>query len=362
MITSNNILVVIVVTVGLKGIWGMEQLDKTGIATWKLGLILMGTTPVVSYILIKLLIGMEPNPIFGPMSQQAITGLTFGIVFVSAVMVVTLLALARAIEVDLKALASVDSVVDASIERLKTKPVLRVTCFALGLLYGYLQLPIMSSHGPRLNLTVLETFIALTTGGPDLIYAFIINPITGLLTGMCCSIVISQVTSLSHAARHIKIDFLQLSDYAAIANTGVRLFLCFIPLLSIFPLMMMNVDDPGEADLMMRVFLMIVLFAVAVLLPYVYPIWILRNRISDKKIAEMGQITLALRGDKEAVKTIYIHALDAPTTAADLLTHRMFLDSLWEWPIASHVQKLVLFGLLPPLAWVLAAMIENTMY
>jgi hypothetical protein len=75
----------------------------------------------------------------------------------------------------------------------------------------------------------------------------------------------------------------------------------------------------------------------------------------------MGQITRSLRGDKEAVKTMNIHALDAPTTAADLLTHRMFLDSLWEWPIASHMQKLILFGLLPPLTWVVAAMIENTM-
>ena len=28
-------------TVGLKGIWGLEQLDRTGIATWKLGVLLM---------------------------------------------------------------------------------------------------------------------------------------------------------------------------------------------------------------------------------------------------------------------------------------------------------------------------------
>ena len=33
-------------TVGLKGLWGLEQLDKTGIATWKLGLILMGAAGV----------------------------------------------------------------------------------------------------------------------------------------------------------------------------------------------------------------------------------------------------------------------------------------------------------------------------
>ena len=29
-------------TIGLKGIWGLEQLDRTGIATWKLGILLMG--------------------------------------------------------------------------------------------------------------------------------------------------------------------------------------------------------------------------------------------------------------------------------------------------------------------------------
>ena len=333
------------------------------IATWKLGLILIGTTPVVSYILTKLLSGMEPNPIFGPMSQQAITGLTFGVVFTNALMVVMLLALARAIEVDLKALASVDSVVDASIERLKAKPVLRLTCFALGLLYGYLQLPIMISHGPRLNLTVLEAFMALTTGGPDLIFASIINPITGMLVGgMCCAIVISQVTSLSHAARHIRIDSLQLNDYAAIANPGVRIFLCAIPILTIFPLMMMNVDDPEDADFMMRVSLMMVLLVVAVLLPYVYPIWILRNRIRDKKIVEMGQITLALRGDDDAMSKISIQGRGAPTTTVDLLMHQMFIESRWEWPIASHLQKLILFGLLPPLTWVVAAMIENAMH
>jgi hypothetical protein len=124
---------------------------------------------------------------------------------------------------------------------------------------------------------------------------------------------------------------------------------------------MLYVDDPNVSADLLPLLLIMAFILMAVLLPYVYPVWILRNRIRDKKLAEMGQITRSLRGDKEAVKTMNIHALDAPTTAADLLTHRMFLDSLWEWPIASHMQKLILFGLLPPLTWVVAAMIENTM-
>jgi hypothetical protein len=159
-----------------------------------------------------------------------------------------------------------------------------------------------------------------------------------------------------------KIDFLQLNDYAAIANPGVRMFLCSIPFLGLMPLLMLYGDDPGNTAFLTRQSLIMVFIVVIMILPYVYPVWILRNRIRDKKIAEMDQITLALRGDKETVKTIVIQGLGTPTTTAELLTHQMFLESRWDWPIASHVQKLVLFGLLPPLAWVLAAMIENAMY
>jgi hypothetical protein len=349
-------------TVGLKGIWGLEQLDKTGIATWKLGLILMGVAGVVGYILMTLISGMEPNPVFGPMLPEGIIAQTFGWVFFGAAVILGSLALARSLEKDLEALALVDNVIDASIERLRPTQALCFTCMAIGLLCGSLPNPILYSHGPRLNLTVLESVIAIASGGPELIMSFIIVPISGLALGLSWAIIISQINSLAHAARHIKIDFLQLNDYAAIANAGVRLFLAVIAWLIINTLMMLFVDEPTTTVSMMRLSLVFGFVATAMLLPYAYPVWILRNRIRDKKIAEMGQITLALRGDKEAVKTIHIHALDAPTTAADLLTHRMFLDSLWEWPIASHVQKLILFGLLPPLTWMLAAMIENAMY
>jgi len=118
-------------TAGLKGIWGLEQLDKTGLATWKLGLILMGAAGVVSYILVTLIIGMNPNPVFGPLSPEAITAATLVTLFGMAGLVVMCLALARSIESDLKALASFDSVVGASIERLKPKRALRTACLAL---------------------------------------------------------------------------------------------------------------------------------------------------------------------------------------------------------------------------------------
>jgi hypothetical protein len=348
-------------TVGLKGIWGMEQLDKTGIATWKLGLILMGVAAPVCYVLSTLMIGMEPNTIIGPLSQDVITGWTFAMVFIGPTLVIFFLALARAIEVDLKILASFDDAIDASIERLRPKRALRCICLTIGLLYGFLLNPALHSIISQQD-TLVEAFTTYAAGGPHVIQGFILMPINGLIQGMCFIVIVSQVVSLIHAARHIKIDFLQLNDYAAIANPGVRMFLYNIPFLGLMPLLMLYGDDAVNTAFLMRMSLVMVFTTVVMVLPYVYPVWILRNRIRDKKIAEMEQIALALRGDKEAVKTIVIQGLGTPTTTADLLTHQMFLESRWDWPIASHVQKLVLFGLLPPLAWVLAAMIENAMY
>jgi hypothetical protein len=86
---------------------------------------------VVSYILVTLIIGMNPNPVFGPLSPEAITAATLVTLFGMAGLVVMCLALARSIESDLKALASFDSVVGASIERLKPKRALRTACLAL---------------------------------------------------------------------------------------------------------------------------------------------------------------------------------------------------------------------------------------
>jgi hypothetical protein len=304
----------------------------------------MGAAAVLGYVLVQLLIWMGPSPVFGPMPPGLLTATAFGTIFSLAGMVVILLALPRAVEMDLKALALVDNVIDASIEGLKAKPALRFTCIAFGLLYGCLAYPIIYSHGPRFNLTVLESFMALTAGG-----------ILG-------AVIISQIASLVHVARHIKIDFLQLSDYAAIANPGVRLFLCMVALLSASPLVvMLNGVDLASTSLM-RFSLVTGFVATVGLLPYAYPVWTLRNRIKDKKLVEMDRITLALRGDDNAMSKLSIQGRGAPTTTVDLLMHQMFIESRWEWPIAAHVQKLVLFGLLPPLAWVLAAVIENAMY
>ena len=50
-------------TLGLKGIWGLEQLERTGIATWKLGVLLIGGGVLVGAILIPILGEVKPDSV-----------------------------------------------------------------------------------------------------------------------------------------------------------------------------------------------------------------------------------------------------------------------------------------------------------
>ena len=53
-------------TIGLKGIWGLEQLDRTRIATWKLGALLMCGSELVAALLIQILGEVDLALIYSP--------------------------------------------------------------------------------------------------------------------------------------------------------------------------------------------------------------------------------------------------------------------------------------------------------
>lgn len=344
-------------TVGLKGIWGYEQLDRTGITTWKLGFMFIAAGTAMGYVFNLAFSGIAPNPVLGAMSQ---TPLFFMWVIITG-FVALYLTMARATEGDLTVLASLDATLDGSIAKLNPSRLLLTTTILFQLLLTFLVGPVLISTGP-FEPSIIEAIIAILGGGHQLIFTFIISPVLGLTLGVGTAIAIKQIISLTHAARHIKIDLLHLNDYAAIAEPLVRLFLYLIPIMSTLPLMMLFIENPREVAGIAQVALIFTFFCAAVLLAYAYPIWVLRNRIKEAKESELNLVTRSLRGDKEAIRKINIHSLEAPTSATDLLTHQMFLESRWDWPIASHVQKLLVFGLLPPFTWMLAAVIENTMY
>ena len=212
-------------------------------------------------------------------------------------------------------------------------------------------------------MTIAEVFSAIHSSGLVLnVIHYPLVLVNGLTGGVLFSILITQSLGLIHAARQMKVDLLQLSHYSAIANPIVRLVLLLLATFSLFPPMILFIGDPTFTARLAFSVLVVLVLVFPMLLLLAYPVLILRNRIKDEKQNELNVVFQSLQGNDEAIKAINIQGCGVPSSASDLLTHQMFLESRWEWPIASHVQKLILFGLLPPLAWVLAATIEYGLY
>ena len=349
-------------TLGLKGIWGLEQLDRTGIATWKLGVLLMGGGVLFGATLIPILGEVNPDSFLASFYTPKVVALLFVFLsFATGFNVFVGLVFARNIEADLHFLSSIDSSVNESIKRLQLRniPLPYMVLFAVIVV----QVIFLTAEVVTMNITITERFTALHSSGLVLnLLMYLLLSINGLTAGILLSIFVTQSLSLMRAARQMKVDLLQLNHYSAMANPAVRLILLLLVVFSFFPLMTLFIDDSAFTSAASLAGLALFLMYIPILLLYAYPLVVLRGRIRDEKQNELDVVIRCLQGDSEAVKAINIQGLGVPATTADLLTHQMFVESRWEWPITSHVQKLILFGLLPPVAWVLAATIEYGLY
>ncbi len=88
------------------------------------------------------------------------------------------------------------------------------------------------------------------------------------------------------------------------------------------------------------------------------PLFLLKSRVAVAKKMEVNLIRRALNGDVRDVRHSQFGERLASFSPADLMFYEDRIKNIWEWPFEAQVRRLVLFGLLPPLTWVLAAAVE----
>lgn len=88
------------------------------------------------------------------------------------------------------------------------------------------------------------------------------------------------------------------------------------------------------------------------------PLLFLKSRIAVAKAIEINAIRRALAGDLSGVAHCQFGERLREFSPADLMYYEDRIKSIWEWPFEVHVRRLVIFGLLPPLTWVMAAAVE----
>ncbi len=277
-------------TVGLKGIWGLEQLDRTGIATWKLGILLMGGGVLMGVLLSPILGEVNQDSVMASFYTPRVVSLTLVVagLYVGLSVFVTLV-LARTTEADLRLLPLTDDGVTESLKRLQPSTGTLLSISIVLMMAIIAMLPVLRTL--RLNITIVESFSAIHSSGLVLnVIVYGISPIVGLVNGIMFAIFISQFLSLIHTARRMKVDLLQLNHYSAIANSAVKLSLFLLALFSLWPLMMLYVSDPRFSSGMTSIALIMMLAISPILILYFYPVLILRNRIRDEKQKELNAV------------------------------------------------------------------------
>ena len=159
------------------------------------------------------------------------------------------------------------------------------------------------------------------------------------------------------SAKRVKIDLLNLDVYAAYSGPAVRMTLVLLALSCPFVSLAVLFEE-FEKLITVMVFLVLASWTIfyLVCLP---PLLVIKSRISEEKNMEIQRVMTAFNGAADTLSESRLaHRVDE-FSGADLLAYLNYLRDLPEWPIQGQIQKVVLFGLLPPLAWIMAALMER---
>ena len=181
---------------------------------------------------------------------------------------------------------------------------------------------------------------------PMILLWFVLVPVVALSFSPLCLVLLREIINLNRIGREMDVDLYNLDNLQAISNPGVRALLLTALLISTLPVVA-HLDNFEDAAVYSVTFAVVLIFS-PVFFFYFRPVWMVRNKIKQAKQLTLNALDEQLR-----------HAGDAGT---DLMTRRMFVETRMEWPIGGNIQKMVVFGLLPPLTWVMAAAVENLLY
>ncbi|MBL6688893.1 MAG: hypothetical protein ISP91_00730 [Pseudomonadales bacterium] len=179
-----------------------------------------------------------------------------------------------------------------------------------------------------------------------------------ILIVLCIDIVLRQLIALMRIVRDIRIDLLSADFYSNLANVMVRhvgLYISGICIVSLSYIVFTEGElTAGEMMVLMMPWYLPGLFIISF---YIIPYNLFRKRMRSAKAKELSSVAAALNGNTGALKQTLLAGEEIPSKI-DLLFYRDRIDAIKEWPFTDRIRALVLFGILPPLTWVIAALIE----
>lgn len=339
-------------------LWLLSWIDRRQIKTWPLVLILLFVGIVVGRLFAFFSIDHigDDFPLTDTEQQLMVLAIPFYASFTNIALVFLL---GRSSEATLLKLIATNRTLEGLKQRLSPSPRLLLLSFMLAVPV-YLAMLLASSTGEASFFAFLAEVLA---GGSVLsFYVFVAMPLwlVGSLAP-CLAVTLGHFFVLRELAERIEIDLLNLQSLSSFSVPFVRIVMATALLITIVQLFdLANGTDLGAEIATMT--LAVSLLMGLLLLLYGWPVWLLRGRIRAAKQHQLDAIRRAFDADISGLSQVLGVAPGEIPTKGELLTRQMFIESRWEWPIEEHLQKLIIFALLPPLTWVLAAMVENAMF
>lgn len=282
-----------------------------------------------------------------PVPQVILSG--FVVLSIVLLWLALLVIFGRGAQDDLIALAQVESVPDLA----PTRTVLMVDIF-FGAIVGIVLITVVGDPSIDLQTTAMKATIWV-------LLVELLMVVAAILGAFVFSFLLRQVQVFRKLASTIEFRLFQLVNVQTLARPFLR-YLALLVLGSALLAVLVQFLGAQDRQFLLFEVLLPALAAYSVLGSLMlWPIVIMRRRIKAAKENELRIVRAAIGGDRTGLADSELGEELAKFTVPDLLYYEERLLRIWEWPIQQHLQRLVLYLLIPPLAWIMAALVERSL-
>ena len=179
------------------------------------------------------------------------------------------------------------------------------------------------------------------------IYLYVLLFFSNIAIGEVIIFSIRLVILMSRYAKDIRISIFRYRQYSVFSGVFVIVFSGSV----ILSCMLIVLGPVLQFDNVIATAAVWVMFAPNSLLVSI-PIFLIARRLGLAKRNELARVVKQI--DAETM----VHGEHINPALEQLLTYERQVLDIWVWPFSTQIKQMLLFGLLPPLSWLLAAFIE----
>lgn len=181
-----------------------------------------------------------------------------------------------------------------------------------------------------------------------------------VLVIFCIDIFFRQLLCLNEVCNRIRISLLEADVYAVLANPMLRFLRLYIfGLCIVFTSYTVFTSGALAFSDMLVIIMPFYLPGLVMLALFMFPYKHFKQRIHVAKTIELNHVHRALvKGDKAHLASSLIGADADKLHRVDLMYYEDRIEKIKELPFTDRIRGMLLFGVLPPLTWVIAALIE----